>query len=444
MKTLYEIIKQIQSASGSNEKIAILQENKENELLKNYLKAVYDPAISYYISKSPRRTQDHGEYEFSQGSLDGLNYHLAERNITGNMAANWLQNLVNNLNKEGQELLELLIKRNIGAGVGETIVLKIFPKLFLVPAYMRCSLSNEKTLKPFHTSKLFAIQKKADGAYNALYTSGKAYTRNGNAYPKWLVDCLLAGKMSDNTYPNVLLGEVTVKENSTGKTLNRQIGNGLLNSILKGADQSEFTDYTFIMECWDMLSVDEFEQGFSDNPYKQRFDEMSAIIDWEYLNLLVIDTYFVHTLEEAYAINTKHMEMGFEGSVIKTLDHKWKDHTSPFNVKLKVKFQIDLRVTGMYEGTGKAAGMLGGVNLESSDGLLKTNCGSGFDDKTRIEMWNNSPVGSIFTIEANDILTSRNTETASLFLPIFQESRLDKIEADNFEHCQAQLIAAKG
>lgn len=36
--TLYEIIKALQAASGSNAKTTILEQHKDNELLKDYLK----------------------------------------------------------------------------------------------------------------------------------------------------------------------------------------------------------------------------------------------------------------------------------------------------------------------------------------------------------------------------------------------------------------------
>jgi len=40
MPTLYEIIKSLQTTQGSNAKQAILDANKNNELLREYMKAV--------------------------------------------------------------------------------------------------------------------------------------------------------------------------------------------------------------------------------------------------------------------------------------------------------------------------------------------------------------------------------------------------------------------
>jgi hypothetical protein len=441
--TLYKIIESLKSASGSNAKQAILTEHKDNELFKEFMRVTYDPAISYFISKCPIRTHDFSEYAFSKGTIDALVFTLAGRDLTGGWAAKWLQNLVNSLNSEGQELLKLLINRSVGAGVGDTLVLKVFPKLFFVPAYMRCSLVNEKTLKPFMTGEMFALQKKADGQYCSLYTSRKAYTRAGNAYPDWLVSQLLTGQKSYMSLKRVILGEVLVCEKSSGNVLNRQVGNGLINSALKGADFSEFKDYEFFMECWDMLTEEEFEMGYSDTPYDRRFKDMTDIVEWEMENVLVIQTYFIDTMEEAYALNGGLMCEGFEGSVIKTLTHKWRSHTSPFNVKLKVVFEIDLEVEEIVEGSGKYVGMMGAVKLKSRCGKLRTDVGTGFSDQQRKDIFEFG-LPKIVTIKANDIIGKRGSDTFSCFLPVFLEARLDKTVADTYDECVAQLNAAKG
>ena len=90
--------------------------------------------------------------------------------------------------------------------------------------------------------------------------------------------------------------------------------------------------------------------------------------------------------------------------------------------------------------------MLGGIIIETSDGLLKNNCGSGFSDDLRKHLWKpeNNPVGSIVTVIANDVVTKRGSDVKSLFLPIFSDIRFDKTEADSLECVMQQLNSAKG
>jgi hypothetical protein len=58
-------------------------------------------------------------------------------------------------------------------------------------------------------------------------------------------------------------------------------------------------------------------------------------------------------------------------------------------------------------------------------------------------MWTEDTDGWIVTVEANDVISKEGSSVQSLFLPIFIERRLDKIEADSVEMILEQLQAAK-
>ena len=96
MTSLYSIIQQAKSATGSKEKTAVLMQHKDNELLKNYLKAVNDPSLSYYIAYSPL-VLIVGSHELDQRIIDSVISTLAHRRLTGNAAREWLSSLMENL-----------------------------------------------------------------------------------------------------------------------------------------------------------------------------------------------------------------------------------------------------------------------------------------------------------------------------------------------------------
>lgn len=162
-------------------------------------------------------------------------------------------------------------------------------------------------------------------------------------------------------------------------------------------------------------------------------------------NIKMVKTYEVQTLNEAYAIYSEYTSNGSEGCVIKTKDFKWSSGTSKDCIKLKIEFEVDLEVVAIHEGTGKASGMMGSITLKSSDGVIVTDCGSGFDDADRVDWWINKEVriGSIVTVKANDVISKRDSKIASLFLPIYVEHRHDKKEADDYARCVYQLHCAK-
>ena len=124
---------------------------------------------------------------------------------------------------------------------------------------------------------------------------------------------------------------------------------------------------------------------------------------------------------------------GKEGVVLKNPTAIWKDGTSKEQIKMKLVCDCDLKVVGFDEGEGKYLGNLGSVVCESSDGMLRTNV-SGFNDKTRSEIWKHREdyLGKIITVKFNDVMIKEG-QKASLFLPRFVEFRDDKSESDTLE-----------
>jgi DNA ligase-1 len=347
----------------------------------------------------------------------------------------WLSNQYSFLDTEGQELLELLIKRSIGAGVGDTMILKVFPDLYFIPPYQRCSLMDAKVKDRFTKLDSFVVQRKEDGSFCYLVKEvGKApeaITRAGSKYPTEFVEKLARG-LPDGY---VIIGELLVEED--GVELDRKTGNGILNSVLKGGDCSP--DLSFKLSAWDCITPEEFKIGKSNQPYSQRFSDLDWV--WEH----IVPTKYVKTLKEAYAIYSKFTAEGKEGAILKTTDFKWASGTSKDCVKLKIEFEVDLEVVAIHEGTGKASGMMGSITLRSSDGLIVTDCGSGFSNSDRVDWWSDKDarIGSIVTIKGNDIISKRENEVKSIFLPIYLEHRLDKTVADSYYRCVEQLEAAK-
>lgn len=94
----------------------------------------------------------------------------------------------------------------------------------------------------------------------------------------------------------------------------------------------------------------------------------------------------------------------------------------------------------MRKAKASFAGTLGSLLCESSDKMLCTSV-SGFNDKTRNEIWKNQSdyLDKIVTVRFNDIM-QKEGEVASLFLPRFVEFRDDKILADSFR----RIVEIKG
>ena len=445
MNSIYKIVKSLQNAKGTLEKSAILGQNKDNEMLKAFLKTCYDPSISFYISKVPTVSPTGDNYDFSMGHIEGMLYHLADRTLTGKTASNWLANLSACASDDCRELIHLLIGRSVGAGVGDTMILKVWPTLYFVPPYCRCSLLDDKAKAKFSKLTEFFLQPKLDGSYLALVTKAgeppKAITRAGGHYPTRFAEKLSKG-LPDGF---VGLGEVEVFRDD--KLLPRQEGNGILNSVLKGGNEEDFAEHNFRLTCWDMLTPEEFKDGKSLVPYNFRLQALYNLLDeFHSESVFIIPNTKVGGLAEAYKIYSTYTAAGMEGAVMKTMDNVWRDGTSKDMVKMKISFEIDLEITAVIEGTGKAKGMMGAVSVQSREGILQSDVGTGWSDEARKYIWSirEQIIGKILTVKANDIISNRNNSGKSLFLPVAIEVRYDKSVADSYEHCVAQLNAAKG
>jgi DNA ligase-1 len=143
------------------------------------------------------------------------------------------------------------------------------------------------------------------------------------------------------------------------------------------------------------------------------------------LPALPVDNY-----EQCEEIFQSALDDGEEGIIVKNGDSPWEDKRSKFQVKMKAELEADLLVEQITYGTGKYETMIGSLQCTTKDGSLKVNVGSGLSDEQR-GMMPSEFIGKIVSVKYNEKIKDKNSEHWSLFLPIFQELRLDKTEADN-------------
>jgi DNA ligase-1 len=146
----------------------------------------------------------------------------------------------------------------------------------------------------------------------------------------------------------------------------------------------------------------------------------------------LVDSWEVENYEEAKTLFEGLLADGQEGIILKDKRGVWENKRAKHQIKFKGELECDLKIVAVEEGQGKAVGMLGAIVCESSDGLLKVNVGSGFNDEHRNNLWHikRELIGRIVAVKYN--MRSKNKAgDESLFLPIFIELRDDKTEADS-------------
>jgi DNA ligase-1 len=251
------------------------------------------------------------------------------------------------------------------------------------------------------------------------------FSRNGNTMTKLdkHFEAILSG--IDNV---VLDGELTVVD-SDGKLLDRKTGNGILNkTVVETVSDEEVARVRFT--AWDLIDVCDFDKGVDRRTGVERLSRLRAIPANPLFK--VVETFEIANLEEAQELFRTQLAKGEEGIILKNNDHPWEDKRSKQCVKMKEVIEMDLKIVGFAEGTGKASGMTGAIQVENSDGSIKTSVGTGLDDATRKDIWARQEelIGTIITVKCNGVISRKGADSKSLFLPVFVELRLDKTESD--------------
>ena len=109
MKSVIEILNELESDNSRLFKVDVLEQNLDNKLLERVLKATLDPYTQYYIRKIP--DYDRGDKEFRnplEWALDNLD-KLSSRELTGNIAKQHLVDILENLTASDADVIERVI-----------------------------------------------------------------------------------------------------------------------------------------------------------------------------------------------------------------------------------------------------------------------------------------------------------------------------------------------
>ncbi len=449
--SVLDIILKIKNTAKTNSKKDILAENINNEDLKRTVQLALEPSIVFGIKKLPDAVATSKSLTLSEG-LDGLSV-LSERKLTGNAARQYLGELLGSLSEDDAEVLRKVVLKNLDCGIQEKNANDVFGKGFIKDEpYMRCSLVNEKTIQKitsFKTHGYAVAEVKMDGMFlnSAVVNDSLLCTsRNGLVYDFLgmkdadMIQLSKNVQALDSRFESgvVFNGECLVLDND-GTVLKRETGNGIINKAGKDTiSPQEAMRVVFVL--WDVLPFDAFNDGIWEVERKERrelLENAISTLDSEFVRF--VEHRKVSDIGEAFDFNTEMIERKEEGSVLKCESGIWKSHTSPKQLKLKLKMQFDLRVVGYNPGEGKRKGGIGSLILESADGVIVVGCGTGLKEKdhewttmTMLKRWDEIN-GAIVTVESTSLTEDKRTGQKSIFLPSFIEFRFDKETADTYE-----------
>lgn len=424
--SIFEILDNIAMDASRNNKQAILEAHKDNDLLKKVFFLAYDPFTQFYIRKIPAYvTNRTGKGIALNFALDSIG-DISKRMVTGNAALAHLKSNLEALTHEDALVLERVITKDLRVGCTGSTANKVWPNLVHEYPCMLASVMDPKLLDKMTWPAM--AQLKMDGMrFNAIVRGNTCEFRSRNGKEINLLGNLEQDFIQLAKGKNLVFdGELVVKEK--GKILDRQTGNGILNKAVKGTislNEAELVCATI----WDLIDYDDFTKGASTDTYKIRFNKLKGMAMKPLPERIeLVENRMVSGVTEAMKVFQEYFDAGQEGIILKDLTGIWEDKRARHQIKFKGELECDLRIVGYAFGTGKYVGKIGAIQCESEDGIIKVDVGSGFNDEQR-EINPEELFGKIVAIKYNARIKNRQGGE-SLFLPILLEIREDKTVAD--------------
>ncbi|ARB05993.1 hypothetical protein fHeYen901_220 [Yersinia phage fHe-Yen9-01] len=484
MTRIIDILDELARTESTNGKKAILEREKDNELLKRVFRMAYSKRLNYGIKKWPEAIECHGSRTLSEG-LDMFEFELATRKYTGHEAIRRVAMLISDIKFKDpgeEEVLRRVIMRDLDCGAGTTLANKTWKDIIPLQPQMLASPYSEKALK--HIKFPAFAQLKADGARCFAEIRGDSiddvsmFSRAGNEYfclDKLALQLIEMTKEIRVLHPEGVMidGELVYREVTKVKSeldflfgeeevskeiesvASRNTSNGLANKCQQKTITPDEAD-GMKFEIWDMVPLEEI---YGEAKSRMKYDVRIAWIETNAVGfdkIIPIENHQVSNIKEARIIYQKYIAADLEGIILKNRDSYWENKRSKNLIKFKEVIDIAMEVTGYYQHS-KDPTKLGGVNLRSSCGRITCNVGSGFTDTTHVrdsetKEWVYIPFekrGDLdreMLMSLGDKLISRiadcqctgwdlsksRTDTVGLFLIVIKGWRFDKTRADTF------------
>lgn len=438
----------IAATASKNEKQGMVEANLDDAGFKRVCEYAYNPFKTYGIAKMPERLLD-GDEQFSETTWLILD-DLIERKLTGNDAREAIQDILGDLTEDSAELFRRILRKDLRAGFSESTINKACKGLIPEFPYQRCCLPKDTKLDKFDWETGVLSQEKADGMFaNVNYDAAgfvNVTSRQGSPFPMEYFGALETAIKTTFDIGTQSHGEVLVMKD--GVICAREIGNGILNSVLSGSPFGVGESPIYLV--WDQIPMASVvKKGKCETSYVKRFARLHRQIKTNPSDAVkLIPTRICHNMDAAMKHYGEMLAAGKEGTVIKNPSAIWKDGTSKDQVKLKMEVDVDLEVCGVVEGKegGKNEGRPGSLTCATSDGLLVVDVTVKNEAmRDAIEADEDDWIGRIIVVRFNQIMApSESNERHSLFLPRMVEHgyRTDKTEADSLERVKAQFDSA--
>ena len=388
-----------------------------------------DPMITFGLKQIPEKIDEDGPglpWDDFVSDISGFR----NRTVTGHAARDLVLQMIETATKaEWNGWYRRILIKDLRCGVSEKTINKVVEKKYAsyaIPIF-GCQLAHDSANHESKVSGQKLIEVKLDGVriITIVHPDGRVdmFSRNGKElvnFPHIKEQLKFVASIGGIDHAMVLDGEIM---SSSFQDLMRQVHR-------KSDVQSEDA----VLNLFDILTLEEFEAGFSETTQQRRSEILSnwhSVYETSMPNVTVVgqelvDLDTIKGQARFKMINTQAVAGGYEGIMIKDPNAGYECKRSVSWLKLKPFIEVSLSVIGVEEGTGKNEGKMGAIICEGEDDgkLITVNVGSGFTDEHRDTYWTsrNKLLGMVAEVRA-DAVTMNQDGTYSLRFPRFKGFR---------------------
>lgn len=383
---IYGIMNQLETQSAKTVKEQVLKQHEGDMEFREALTFLLNPYIVTGIStkkiNKEIKIKDVVTEPYLGNLRDVMNYLLKNNNGKDVNILN-IQAFINRQDsKEIREFVRKFVTKDLKLGISEKTVNKVYGKGTIPSFAVMLAESYEK--KADKVKGKFYITLKLDGNRCIAINEEdgvKFFTRKGQPIEGMTE---LEQQFKELPKNRVFDGELLLENKNSLPS--DELFRATQKVVRKDGEKKDLEFHVF-----DSLSIKEFQDGKSKDAYEKRranIDEMFNHFNDGQITKIKLLPVLYSGADKAMvkAIAEQVVKDGLEGVMVNTADGLYQ--TKRVNDLLKVKTfkSADGIVLGVYEGTGKYEGMLGGVLMSYKDKAVKI--GSGFTDAERREYWN--------------------------------------------------------
>jgi DNA ligase-1 len=361
-------------------------------LVRRFLVEANNPFITFGIAKLPKPEAgglffQHDEQWATE--LFRLGEALASRKLTGNEMRAKVAAFLDDCNEPQKKWASRFFLKDLRLNIGAKEIQKFVGKeelpLFEVPL-----AHDYKDVTKWPAGVTWHVQPKLDGGRCVAVIDRQGgvelFSRTGKTWGNFesVRKSLQQWAASHKIVDTVFDGEV-VSLDETGRIDFQQIQKTMMRK-----DGVEVGQLQYVV--FDVASMKEWQTPTL--AYGRRYDNLRAIDAAFPLpdNIVVIETVLASGIVSGIeALSKAYVERGYEGGIARRHDAPVQNKRSKDLLKIKTFMDAEATVTGMVEGTGKYAGMLGALQCKLDTGVA-FEIGSGFDDRQRRVFWEDDSI----------------------------------------------------